>query len=151
RTRRWIGADVDAQLHQDFRNAWKIETEHYLVKTNVSYEEGVRVAKTLEDYYRFFVQTFAGFFNSPEQLRKLILGNGASGTGLRSKPYVVHYYRTKAEYVKVLQPYFPGVDIGITNALYLTRNRIAYFYYNPEIDNSPGARASGPSGVWIPA
>ncbi len=134
---RWIAANVDAQLHRDFNNAWKIETEHYLVKTNVSYEEGVRVAKTLEDYYRYFFQTFAGFFNSREQMRKLFSGSATRGGRARSTPYVVHYYRTKDEYVKRLQPFFPGVDIGITNALYLTRQRIAHFYHNPDVDNTP--------------
>ncbi|GAB4143369.1 MAG: hypothetical protein Tsb009_14420 [Planctomycetaceae bacterium] len=127
---RWITADRDATLHADFRTPWIIRTEHYLIKTNHSLERGVEIATKLEDYYQFFFQTFAGFFNSREQMRKLF-----SGTSRRSsrdsRPYLIHYYKTKDEYVKALIRTIPQIEI--TNGLYLTDPRTAYFFHNPAV------------------
>jgi len=130
----WIAKEKEIQLRRHFRNAWQIRTDHYLVKTNHSLEEGVRVAKALEDYYRYFFQTFAGFFNSREQMRKLFAGSGPSRYG-RSRPYIVHYYRTKKEYVSRLKSKIP--QIAITNGLYLTGERICHFFHTEGTDNTP--------------
>lgn len=130
---RWKRADVVAQLRRNFNNAWVVRTEHYLVKTNHSLQEGVRVAKKLEDYYRDFFQTFAGFFTGRQQLKKLFAGADARHPANR-RPYVVHYYRTKDEYVQKLRRVIP--QIAITNGLYLTTDRIAYFYHDPRADNT---------------
>ncbi|MCH8830069.1 MAG: hypothetical protein IID45_10885, partial [Planctomycetes bacterium] len=132
---RWIRADREATLRRNFRNAWQIRTEHYLVKTNHSLERGVEIARLLEGYYRYFFQTFAGFFNSREQMRKLFAGTATSGGRKRVKPYIVHYYRTKQEYIDKLKVKIP--QIAITNGLYLTGTRIAYFFHTPLGNNNP--------------
>jgi hypothetical protein len=127
----WISSAKEAELRRDFRNAWKVRTDHYLVKTNHSLERGVEIATALEEYYRVFVQTFAAFFNTPDQLQKLFEGN-VRGTRrpLKSSQYIVHYYRTQDEYNQRLVKKIP--QIGITNGLYYTTDRIAYFFHNPQ-------------------
>lgn len=136
----WIPAAREAALRRDFSNAWQVRTEHYLVKTNHSLEEGVRVAKALEDFHRYFFQTFAAFFNSRQQMQKLFAGGAARGKPVQ-KAYKVHYYRTKDEYVKTLRPKFPDPklkkQIAITNGMYLFTERICHFYHNPAVDNTP--------------
>ena len=133
---RWVTKAKEPVLRQDFAKAWQIRTDHYLIKTNYSLERGVELGKALEDYYEFFNETFAGFFNTPEQLTKLFEGTAKS---VRSdvKPYVVHYYRTREEYLDRLKIDFP--NIAQTNGVYMTKGmtngRVAHFYHDPNAKN----------------
>jgi hypothetical protein len=133
---RWISAAQEAEVRRDFKNAWEIRTDHFLVRTNHSHEEGVAIARKLDAYHGFFFQTFAGFFNTPEQMQKLFAG---STSGLRApiqaKPHVVHYYRERDEYNRALVSRLP--QIAITNGLYYTADRTAYFYHDPNGENDP--------------
>jgi len=130
----WKPAAVVAQLRRDFdKNPWQIRTEHFLVKTNHSLEAGVRVASLLEEFYHYFFQTFAGFFNSRQQMQKLFAGTQVANRR-PPKPYVVHYYRNKQEYVDRLKQYIP--QIGITNGLYLFSQRVCHFFHSPNEDNT---------------
>ena len=134
--RRWISAAQETEIRRDFRKAWKIQTDHYLVKTNHSLERGVEIARALETFYDFFSPTFAGFFNTPEQMKKLFEGSrGSSRSKKRRRPYEVHYYRTRDEYNNRLRKKIP--QIAITNGLYLTDDRVAYFYHDPKVNNDP--------------
>jgi hypothetical protein len=132
RTRRgqWITADRAKTNHSDFRNPWIIRTEHYLIKTNHSLERGVEIAKKMEEYYQYFFQTFAGFFTSREQMQKLFSGSSRK-SWRETRPYTVHYYKNKAEYVRALIATIPQIEI--TNGLYLTVPRTAYFFHNPNV------------------
>src|SRR3972149_3983335 len=78
--RRWMSAEQEAEIRRDFKQAWEVRTEHYLVKTNHSLERGVEIAKLLETYHDFFIQTFAAFFTTPEQMQKLFVSARASVT-----------------------------------------------------------------------
>lgn len=126
---RWITAEQDAELHRDFENAWEVRTEHYLVKTNHSLERGVEVATRLEAFHDFFVETFAGFYNKPEDL-KTLFGNGTARV-VEAKPHEVHYFRTRDEYNKRLVSKIP--TIAVTNGLYYTSDRVAYFFHDDKL------------------
>ena len=39
-------AGEEAEIRRDFRHAWEIRTEHFLVKTNHSLERGVEIARS---------------------------------------------------------------------------------------------------------
>ena len=125
---RWISAAQDAELHRDFSNPWLIRTEHYLIKTNHSLEKGVEVAMRLERFHDFFVEVFAGFFWNPRELRSLF--RGAASQPRDSRPYQVHYYRLREEYNQRLVRKIP--QIAMTNGLYYTADRIAYFFHDEE-------------------
>ena len=128
---RWISAAQEAELRRDFSRAWEIRTEHYLVKTNYSLERGVELAAKLEEFHGFFRELYAGFFEMPEQMLKLFAG---SRRALRlPDPYIVHYYRTRGEYLERLAGKIP--QIAETNGLYYTSDRTAYFYDDPEGNN----------------
>lgn len=127
----WISAEKDQQIRRDFANAWEIETEHFLVKTNYSLERGVEIAKELEEFYAFFRRTFASFFETPEQLRERFLGSARRrGRVVPPKQMEVHYYRTKEEYVAKLIKKIP--QIAITEGLYYEPDKTSYFYHDPE-------------------
>ena len=128
---RWISAEKEKELRRDFNSAWEIRTDHYLIKTNVSLERGVEMGKALEDFYGVFHETFAGFFHTPEQLQKLF--DGTSKSMRADKPYTVHFYRTREEYLERLRKFFPSIDQ--TNGVYMTHDRVAHFYYDPANDH----------------
>jgi Protein of unknown function (DUF1570) len=132
---RWMSAAQEAEICRDFRHAWIVRTDHYLVRTNYSLERGVEIAKKLEQFHDFFMQTFASFFSTPEQMQKLFLSS-ASSANLQSRlrPYRVDYFRTRDEYVERLIKKV-GTQIRITNGLYFTGDRVAYFYYDPQMPN----------------
>ncbi len=131
--RQWMPAAQEAEIRRDFRHAWEVRTEHFLVKTNHSLERGVEVAKKLEEYHDFFVETFAGFFQSPEQLQKLFSNSGSRSRLQQTNPFIVYYFRTREEYIEALKPKIPQVEI--TNGLYHNGDRVAYFYHDPEENN----------------
>ncbi len=133
--RRWMSAAQEAVIRQDFdKHPWEVRTDHYLIKTNHSLERGVEVAVALENFHRFFFQTFAGFFNTPEQLQKLFAGvAGRPRRRAQTKPFEVHYYRSRDEYIRRLKPKIP--QIAITNGLYYTTDRTAYFFDDPAGNN----------------
>jgi hypothetical protein len=126
---RWISAERENTIRQNFKNAWAIETDHYLVKTNVSLAKGVELANALEDFHKYFRRTFAAFFNSPEQLKQLFDGRTRRA---RSKPFEINFFRTRQEYVNRLGKNNPR--IGITNGIYMPDDKVAYFYNNPDAE-----------------
>lgn len=127
---RWMSAAQEAEIRRDFRNAWEIKTEHFLIKTNHSLEMGVKLATEMEDFYRYFHQTFAGFFNTPEQLQKLFEGARNPFRRRQQQQHVMHYYSTREEYLQRLQKEVP--QIAITHGIYLFGDRISHFYHRPD-------------------
>lgn len=127
----WISAAKEAELRQDWLNAWEIKTEHYLVKTNHSLERGVDLAKKLEDFHGLFFQMMSGFFNSSAEVKQLFAGSSGR---IATPKNVVHYYRTRREYIAVLKPETTQ-PIEITRGIYFPRNKIAFFFYDPESDD----------------
>lgn len=127
---KWITAEEEARKRQEFPAAWEIPTEHYLVKTNHSLERGVQLAKKLEDYHAFFFQLMAGFFNDPDQVRKLFEPSRATPAAIPKKN-VVHYYRNREEYLEALRRE-TDQRVDMTRGLYFPRTGIAFFFYDPD-------------------
>jgi hypothetical protein len=128
----WLPADVEAERRRDFRFAWEIETDHFVVKTNVSQERGVELAVLLEGFHDWFQRTFPEFFTTPQQLNEM-LQRGAGRRGpVRRKPFVVHFYRTQKDYVDRLKAKNPRIEI--TNGIYMPDERISHFFYDPDAD-----------------
>lgn len=130
---RWISAEKEKEFRRDFRSAWEVNTEHYTIKTNVSLESGVEMAKALEDFHGVFMETFAGFFQSPEQLQKLFDESAKSARPVEPKKHNVYFYRTRDEYLEKLRKFFPSIDQ--TNGVYMTSDRTAHFYHDPDHDH----------------
>jgi len=127
----WISAEKEKLRRTDFGSAWEVRTDHYLIKTNVSLEKGVEMGKALEDFYGVFTETFAAFFNTPEQLQKLF---DTPVNNIRAdRWYTVHFYRSREEYIERMRKFFPAIEQ--TNGVYLTSDRIAHFYFDPNRDH----------------
>ena len=127
----WITVEKENQIRRDFRNAWEIKTENFIVKTNYSMERGVQIASELEEFYTFFKRTFASFYETPDQLRARFVNKAKNrGPAAAPKQMEVHYYRTKDEYVKRLIKKIP--QIAITEGLYYEPDKTTYFYHDPD-------------------
>jgi hypothetical protein len=124
----WISAEKEAELRRDFRNAWEIPSEHFLVKTNVSLEAGVELSTKLELFHSWLQQNFAAFFDTPQALQNRFEEAGQRTSSQKDRPMEVHYYATRDEYQKRVQGKVPATIE--TNGLYWEPDRTSYFYLN---------------------
>lgn len=125
----WISSEKESELRRDFRNAWEIPSEHFLVRTNVSLEEGVQLSTKLEIFHAWLQQNFAAFFDTPKSLQERFEKAGRPAASRKTRPLEVHYYATRDEYQKRVSGKVPA-NIE-TNGLYWQPDRTCYFYRNP--------------------
>ena len=122
---RWIPAKTDDRLHRDIGSGWKIETEHYLIRTNHSIESAVDLGKKLDNLNRLWQQIFIRFYASEAYVDGLF-----SGRSQARAPELPHfdvvYFRDREQYNEALTPVMP--DIGISLGVYLAQRRTAYFF-----------------------
>jgi len=126
---RWISAEREAEMRRDFAQAWEIRSEHYLVRTNYSLDKGVDLAAKLEGFHSLFFQNLAGFFKTPEEFRQLLSGSG--GPRIPTKPLVVHFYRSRDEYIARLKRE-TSQNVEVTRGIYFPKTGVAHFFYDPE-------------------
>lgn len=124
---RWLTAEAETALRQDFKRGWRIESEHYSVTTNAGLTEGVQLSRRLEALYAIWQQTFIGYLATEGDLTKRLEGRAA-----RREPrqHNVIYYRTREEYQSALRRLQPKIDI--TLGIYLNETRAAYFFAGEE-------------------
>jgi len=134
----WMSAEKEAALRSDFANAWEVGTEHFLVRTNLSLEKGVEISRALEEFHNFFLREYTAFFSSPQQMERL-LESGSKAQWKPSQRYHVHYYRNKDEFISALVARQPQIEKA--NGLYMPADRIAYFYYDENPEDTPEQRA----------
>jgi hypothetical protein len=133
---KWMSVQKEAELRRDFKNAWEVRTDHFKIYTNHSLEMGVELGKHLEDFYRIFFQTFAGFISQRAELKNLFMGKASSSA--ITDPFVVRYYRTKEDYINHLQKATQLPNIAKTSGMYLTSDSdsgkgIAHFFHNTQV------------------
>ena len=97
---RWISAEDDAKRHADIRSGWKIETEHYAIRTNASLEAGVALGTKLERLNRLWQRLFVRFFASEADVVALFDGR-ATGAGSPLRHNVV-YFRDRDDYNRTM-------------------------------------------------
>lgn len=127
---KWISAEKEAEIRRDFRNAWEVRSEHFLVTTNTSLEEGVAVSRKLERFYGWLTQNMAAFFDTPQALEEKFERAQATRRNLRTRAMDVHYYATREEYRRRLRGKIP--PDRTTNGVYWEPDRTCYFFRNPE-------------------
>lgn len=134
----WVSAEKEAAVRRDFNYAWVIGSEHFVVKTNHSLEKGVEISRALEKFHDFFLREFTGFFNSPQQIQRL-LDSGPRAKWSPAARYQVYYYRNKEEFVAALKSRQPMIERA--NGLYMPGDRIAYFFHDDSPEETPEAQS----------
>ncbi|MEZ6059312.1 MAG: hypothetical protein R3C19_03010 [Planctomycetaceae bacterium] len=130
--RNWVSVEKEAELRRNFRDAWEIESEHFLVKTNTSREEGVQLSLKLETFDSWVQTHFAAFFDTPQALEERF--EQASPRRRASdddQRMTVHYYALQSEYNEAVRDKIPANLV--TNGLYWEPNQTSYFYRSGDL------------------
>ncbi len=128
----WVSADEDARRNADMKRPWEVVTEHYMVKTNHSLEEGVRLASRLERLHRVWQQVFVLYWASENEVAGWL--NGATPKRRPPQRHQVVYFRNRDEYNAALVKDQP--NIAISTGYYEPRSRTAYFFAGTEDDTN---------------
>ena len=122
--RKWISENEDQYFHQqDVRKGWVIESEHYILRTNHSIEEGVRLSRKLEDLYRAWKLLFYRYMASDAELASLFEGKSTPKAGRKHQIYV---FRDREDYTTNLVKELPNA--GETIGLYMPQLQRCYFF-----------------------
>jgi hypothetical protein len=134
---RWISAAEDERLHSAIGNGWRIESEHYVVTTNHSLEEGVRLSRRLEELYDIWRHVFVDYYLRETAMERWFETSDADTSGVKRatkttvRPgHQVTHFRNRDEYRSALRPLQPQIEM--TLGIYFARPRTAYFFAGDE-------------------
>ena len=124
---RWITAEEDARRHRDIHSPWRVETEHYAIRTDHSLEAAVGLGVKLEHLYRIWEQIYIRFYANEAYVAGLFSGHP---TGLAAQARELHrfnvvYFRDRDEYCRSLRGAMPRPDIALGIYLYEERRPIS--------------------------
>ncbi|MCL2303944.1 MAG: DUF1570 domain-containing protein [Planctomycetaceae bacterium] len=123
--KKWISEGEDRYFHgQDVRKGWVIESEHYILTTNHSMEEGVRLSRKLEDLYRAWKLLFYRYMASDEGLASLFEGKSSPKAGPKDRKHQIFVFRNQEDYKTSLAKEKP--EIAETIGLYTFKR--CYFF-----------------------
>jgi hypothetical protein len=134
---KWISSAEDERLHSSIKDGWRIDCEHYVVTTNHSLEEGVRLSRRLEQLFDVWRHVFVDYYTPDTQMQRWFeRADSPSADPPRAKAtvsrktYQVTYFRNREEYKSTLRPLQPQIDI--TLGIYFAQPRTAYFFAGDE-------------------
>jgi hypothetical protein len=134
---KWISAQDDERLHASIRTGWRIDSEHYMVTTNHSLEEGVRLARRLEQLYDVWRHVFVDYYTPQTEMDRWFKGPAATSVSAKTaaaprlrRQHQVSYFRNRNEYNNELRPQQPQIEI--TLGIYFAQSRTAYFFADDE-------------------
>ncbi|MDR1494294.1 MAG: hypothetical protein LBT05_16490 [Planctomycetaceae bacterium] len=120
---KWISKEEDDAFHAKIENGWIISSEHYDVQTNHSIEEGVRLSRRLEIFYRVWKQVFIQYLASSSQLAEQWEGKRV----LYKEPRLrIVFFKNRRDYLNTLQKDDPKVSMSV--GFYDDKMQKCYFY-----------------------
>lgn len=127
---RWLPAAEADQLHSPWERAWKIPTEHFVIRANVPLAEAIEFGRQLEDFHQLFYSLLADVFGERLPLAQRVRSKKAGE--LEAKPHEVYYFATQQEFVDFLQP-LQGPGIARSLGIYIPitgkdKRQPAYFF-----------------------
>ena len=128
----WHSRQKDEEIRRDFRHGWEVESEHFLVRTNVSLEDGVVLSRHLETYHQWLRQNFAAFFDTSAALKKRFQRASVRDRrrALPRTQMEVWYFATRDGYQRMVRGKVPpGIE---TNGLYWQPDKRCYFFRNTD-------------------
>ena len=120
---RWVSAEEDAKRRQNIENGWEIESEHYVVKTNHSIEEGVRIRHHVEVLYEVWKRLFIRYYATEKQVMQMFEGGGI-GNAKMPVHRVVHF-RDRDDYNQSLSS-LPNIEMSV--GLYMDSTKCTYSF-----------------------
>ncbi|MDO4586529.1 MAG: hypothetical protein Q4C95_04440 [Planctomycetia bacterium] len=95
---KWVSIQKETELRRQNKDPWRIETEHYQLRTTLSLEEGVRICRLLEDYYEVWQRFFYRFAATNKEWATRFLNKKINAT---QRHYII-LYQNRDEYLKEL-------------------------------------------------
>jgi hypothetical protein len=132
----WLSPAEDARLRSNIYNGWHVESDHYLVVTNVGLEEGAKLARRLETLYEAWRQAFVRYYAKPAEIQSwFAAASGPQAAGFASArepahPLQVVYFHDKSQYVDALKAVQPLIEMSL--GFYSASNKSAYFFAGDE-------------------
>ncbi len=128
---RWVSRAEAQHYHRNPRTPWQVETQHFVVETTTSLEQGVALARRLEKLFHVWRVVFAAYAYRPSQVRKA-LDSPRGLPGPRIKFRVI-YFATEEQYRQALRQHLPPQVR--TFGLYLAPLRRSFFFVPEEPDD----------------
>lgn len=129
---RWVSAADEDRFRGRIESGWRVETDHYVVKTNHSLQAGVALGSKLEELYSVWRRMFVKYYSSDHILARRLRGETVALGPARK--YQVVFFRNRGEYVAQLKREQPLIDI--TLGIYLGKQRKAYFFAGSEQEDA---------------
>jgi hypothetical protein len=130
----WVSPAEESRLRSNIYNGWHVESDHYLVVTNVGLEEGARLARRLETLYEAWRQAFVRYCANLAEIQSWFAAdNSQQSAGFArgpAHPLQVVYFHDKAQYVDVLRAVQPRIEMSL--GFYSASNKSAYFFAGDE-------------------
>jgi hypothetical protein len=98
----WLPADEADRLRSDWKNPWRIPTEHFEIQTDVPLGEAIEFARRLEAFHDLFFALMADVVGESLPLARRFRSPSLSADA-SNKPHLVYYFATKDEYVDHLR------------------------------------------------
>jgi hypothetical protein len=121
---RWLSRDDVQRRRSDIAEGWQIRTDHFVVTTNSSLEQGVQLAAQLETMHAVWWQMFADLAVTDSVTRRAAISG--RGYPLPRRPMQVVYHRSRDEYNARLKARQPKIEV--TLGIYFDRYREAHFF-----------------------
>lgn len=134
---RWMSRAEEARLRLSIEKAWIIESERFLIATNHSLEEGVRLRRRLEDLYRAWKMLFFRFNTEDAVLSAMFSGNRKPTLGSAPRSRIV-VYRDKADFQREQEQELGRFALESIAGFYSAKRRTCYFYSVDPRTSSPG-------------
>lgn len=121
---RWVSEEEDRQRRKNIENGWEIESEHYVVKTNHSIEEGVRIRHEVEGLYEVWKRLFIRYYATEKQVMQMFTGRAKWNT--KMPVHRVVYFRDRDDYNRSLKAMFPQIEMSV--GLYTDSTKCTYSF-----------------------
>jgi hypothetical protein len=127
----WLPADEADRLHGTWDKAWRISTEHFVIRSDVPLSEAIKFGRQLEEFHQLFFSLLADLFDERLPLAQRLHNKAKVGES-ETKPHEVYYFASQQEFVEFLEP-IQGPRIKGSLGIYIPitgkeKRRPAYFF-----------------------
>lgn len=123
-TKKWVTEEEERRIRNSLENGWNVESEHYVVRTTHSLEEGVRISRRLEDYYRAWHLLFYRYLRTDDELCSVILARKPLADPKERSGIVM--FKDERDFKRNLREFLP--PDGEATGFYHGDAGIGYFY-----------------------
>lgn len=132
----WTTKEEDERLHSQIKTGWRIASEHYVVTTNHSLEEGVALSRRLEKLHEVWRHVFVDYYLQESEMARWFdramttAADQKPPAPLPSKQHNVVYFRNRDEYNATLRASQPQIEMTV--GIYFAQPHTAYFFAGNE-------------------